>query len=102
MQKKKPSFQVIPNYRIGGPKTGMNLKKRLRNRAGMVLAGATSATAAGLFRSVIRDRQTGRSDLAIQAEFRPSGMRIVRRNSGGFWHHQVRTAAPFIELSSKI
>jgi hypothetical protein len=48
MQKKKPSFQVIPNCRVGGPKTGMNLKKCLRNKAGMVLVGATSATAAGL------------------------------------------------------
>jgi hypothetical protein len=58
MQKKKTSFQVIPNYRVGSLKTGMNLKKCLRNKAGMVLVGSTSRTSAGRFRSVDRDCQT--------------------------------------------
>jgi hypothetical protein len=35
MQKKKPPFQVIPNCGVSGPAIGMNLKKWLRNKAGM-------------------------------------------------------------------
>jgi hypothetical protein len=58
MQKKKPSFQVIPNYSINGVPNGTNLKKCLRNKAAMMLACAISPAAAGLFCTRSRRRQT--------------------------------------------
>jgi hypothetical protein len=58
MQKKKRSFQVIPNYSINGIRNWNESKKCLRNKAVMILAGATPLTAAGQLGRLIGPRQT--------------------------------------------
>jgi hypothetical protein len=67
MQKKKPSFQVIPNYRINGAPNWNESKKCLRNKGCNDRARATSPTAAGSTCTVIA-AQNDRADIAIRTE----------------------------------
>jgi hypothetical protein len=58
MQKKKPSFQVIPNYSINGA-ANWNESKEVPAEQGCVdMAWAISPAAAGLFCMLNRHRQT--------------------------------------------
>jgi hypothetical protein len=80
MQKKKPCFQVIPDYGVSRL-ANWNESKCLRNKAGMHLACATSPD---LFCAINRYRQT----IATWAEFQHPHTRMVRRNSvvfGAMW-----------------
>jgi hypothetical protein len=102
MQKKKPPFQVIPNCGVGDVKTGMNLKKCLRNKAGMVLVGQRSRAPQGLFRPVDRGRQT----VAAISRPEPNSSVLAPEWCGaiGWFLRDVGadTAALFIELSGEI
>jgi hypothetical protein len=57
MQKKKPSFQVIPNYGINGVTNWNESKEVARTRAARILACATAPTVAGFFRTRDSHRQ---------------------------------------------
>jgi hypothetical protein len=81
MQKKKPSFQVIPNYRVSGF-TNWNESKEVPAEQGRNDAGVpTSPTAAGLFCTVNRHRQTIAAISRPEAEFQIPEPKMVQRNS---------------------
>jgi hypothetical protein len=98
MQKKKPSFQVIPNYGVGEPKTGMNLKKCLRNKAATVVVGAAFRPPQAYSVRLIAIAKLSKR-YPIRAELPASSYDNGAAQWRGFG---VNMAALFIELSGKI
>jgi len=101
MQKKKPPFQVIPNYGVSALKRGMNLKKCL-GQQGPNDTGLRNLADRGRpirYRTAIADDGV---DIAASVEFRHPRTGLVRRNSMVLASSRRDTAALFIELSGEI
>jgi hypothetical protein len=86
MQKKKPTFQAIPNYGVAPCQTGMNLKK-VRTEQGRNDTGPrNSSTAEGpSARSIAIAERC--SDIAIYADLRSPRTKwciAIERACGGF------------------
>jgi hypothetical protein len=94
MQKKKRSFQVIPNYNINGV-TNWNESKEVLAEQGCNDIGPV---AAGLISTVNRHRQMIAAISRLEPNWHHPHPKMVRRNSG--WLRI--TAALFIEHSSEI
>jgi hypothetical protein len=80
MQKKKPSFQVIPNYGVGEPQNWNESKEVPAEQGRNGSSRRSVPTAAGLFCSVDRDRQTVEAISPSGPNSQPPHMRMVRRN----------------------
>jgi hypothetical protein len=101
MQKKKPSFQVIPNYSINGA-TSWNESKEVPAEQGCVdMAWAISPAAAGLSVRLIAIAKLSRRSRPWPESHNPPP-KMVRRNNGvGAILARIRQAL-FIEHSSEI
>jgi hypothetical protein len=106
MQKKKPSFQAIPNYSVSGA-TNWNESKEVPAEQGWNDARLTGFPIAGAVVRVNCRASSGQTNPAIMALTRRSGaawrMPMVRRNGAPFQAIPAAiTATLFIECSSKI
>jgi hypothetical protein len=97
MQKKKPSFEVIPNYRINCAQTGTNLTNCLRNKGCKDVACAPSLTVAGST-STANYHQS----IAAISWSEPNGAILTPKWCDAIGPDPMIRAALFIEHSSEI